>query len=240
MNNFSSTLSVLVAFIIIVLLGVLPVGAAENFKYGSGFYINLYGGGADLNGNIGGYSGEADCRPNDGVCYITNKTTGQKYSEGHVQRYICEGKVLNCDNTHAPGKVLKGPEVSTSQTIGSVECDRTVQLDVFDKPVGSGTLKGYMTWYSGTCPIAVVSTPTSTPSPTPTLSPTPTPTQQAYGGVLTPTPTPTPTPVKIVKAAAPKRVIQELPKTGAEGWLYLLLVLLGVYMLSFRRGLSGE
>lgn len=134
---------------VLLLLSVRNVDAAA-FPFGSGYYINLYGGGADPSGNIGDYNGEAACDISKGTCTAQNRNTGQFYAEGNVQRYICRGNVLNCDNTFS-NQVILGPEYGKTLDMTSPGCDRTVQLDVFDKNVG-GTLKGYMTWYSGACP----------------------------------------------------------------------------------------
>ncbi len=156
---------------VVLLLITMPVGlyllnqrqtlidqAAPSFTFRGGYYINLAGGGADANGNINAYNDEADCDPAAGICKAKNKNNGQDYSGGNVQKYICSGKVINCDNTNAPGKVIKGPDYSSIHYIydtnyAPIQCDQTIQLDVFN---GSNVLKGFMTWYSGAC----VGTPT--------------------------------------------------------------------------------
>ncbi len=127
--------------------------AAQN--YGSGYYINLSGGGADVNGNIGGYNDEADCQPANGVCNAKNRVTGQNYANGNTQKYICNGRVLNCDNTNAPGNVVSS-SVGYSQSISGASCGQTVQLDVFD----GNSLHGFMTWYAGDCAYGGAASPT--------------------------------------------------------------------------------
>jgi len=187
---------------------------AASFPWGSGFYINLYGGGADPNGNIGDYNGEAACNIATGTCIAQNRLNGQFYESGNVQRYICRGKVLNCDNTFAASGLISGPEYGKTLDMTNPGCDRTVQLDVFDKNMG-GTLKGYMTWYSGDCSAvraAVV------PTPTPTTTPT----------YVAPTPSPTPQPLT---------QLRRLPPTGmgAVGWLALGLVPLGFLAMRIKK-----
>ena len=78
-----------------------------------------------------------------------------------------------------------------------------------------GTLKGYMTWYSGDCSAvraAVV------PTPTPTTTPT----------YVAPTPSPTPQPLT---------QLRRLPPTGmgAVGWLALGLVPLGFLAMRIKK-----
>lgn len=127
------------------------VFAAQN--YGSGYYINLSGSGADLNGNIGNYNDEADCQQSNGICNAKNRNTGQNYSYGRVDKYICNGKVTNCDNTNSPNSVVSVTS-GYSQSISGASCSQTVQLDVFD----GSALHGYMTWYSGDCAYGGTST----------------------------------------------------------------------------------
>lgn len=124
-----------------------PIFASQNIRFGNGYYTNLSGGGADIDGNIGGYSDEADCNTGSGVCNAKNRNNGQNYSGGYVLRYLCYGRVTNCDNSH--GNVTQTSGQSYSQSIdSSTSCGQTVQLDVFD---GGNGLHGFMTWYSGDC-----------------------------------------------------------------------------------------
>jgi hypothetical protein len=139
-------------FLLFSLLGLLfyafnltQIYAASQ-NYSSGYYINLSGGGADVNGNIGGYNDEADCQPGNGVCYARNRNNSQNYANGHTDKYICNGRVTNCDNTNSPGNVVSF-NTGYSQTISGASCGQTVQLDVFD----GNSLHGFMTWYAGDC-----------------------------------------------------------------------------------------
>lgn len=262
-SKFNSKIIAAVAVVLFLVISI-PVGiflvnrnqnieedAAPSQTYDIGYYINLAGGGSDPNGNIGAYNDEADCQPSAGVCFARNKNTGQAYPEGHVQKYICQGKYTNCDNTNAPGKVIKGPDYSTVHYIkdinyAPIQCDQTIQLDVFDKV--NGTLKGFMVWYSGACtttptPVASPSpSPRISPSPSPRLSPTPvvspvlsptpassprvspspsaspSPTQSPVGGVASPIPSPTPkiSPTPTIKASSPSPSPESLPVSGSS------------------------
>lgn len=126
-----------------------PIASANaNITFGNGYFINLSGGGADLNGNINNYNDEALCSTSQGFCQATNRNTNQDYANGRVERYVCNGKTLNCDGAHNSG-LISGPTVGKKLFIdGSVSCGKTVQLDVFD----GNSLHGFMTWYSGDCP----------------------------------------------------------------------------------------
>lgn len=118
---------------------------AANQNYGSGYYINLSGAGADMNGNIGSYNDEADCQQSNGVCNAKNRNTGQNYANGRVDKYICNEKTANCDNSHSSNVISTNS--GYSQSISGASCGQTVQLDVWD----GNALHGYMTWYAGDC-----------------------------------------------------------------------------------------
>lgn len=195
--------------------------AAAAFPFGTGYYINLYGGGADPNGNIGDYNGEAACDISTGTCMAQNRNTGQMYPDGNVQRYVCSGKQLNCDNSHT-NSVISGPEYAKTLSITNQPCDRTVQLDVFDSM--NGNMKGYMTWYSGECPKP---TPTAAPTPTPA---TPTPEARVSQVKAAENPTPTPMPRPLYKA-------RRLPATGLPAivWLVTGVIPLGFLLMGAKK-----
>ncbi len=152
--------------------------AAPSFTYHGGYYINLFGGGSDPNGNISAYNGEADCDPDTGICRAKNRITGQDYPGGYVHKWVCSGIAVICIDTTAG--YISGPVTAPIHYIwdpsSPPSCNQTVQLDVYDS---SNTLRGYLVWYSGIC--------TASPSPTPVLSPSPSP-------VPTPVVSPSPSP----------------------------------------------
>ncbi len=138
--RFQSILITIISFVFAFLVFHYISEAKASVNYGSGFYTNLCGGGADVNGNIGGYNCEASCNTGSGVC--------EAPAGGHVDRYVCNGKITNCDNTNAPGNVVSFSTGGSKSLTESVSCGQTVQLDAFD---GGNSLKGFMTWYSGDC-----------------------------------------------------------------------------------------
>src|SRR5438067_2488721 len=103
---------------LIFILGITPTAYAnQNFTFHGGYYINLAGGGADLNGNINNYNDDADCSASLGYCTAKSRVTGLNYINGNVQKYICTGKLLNCDLTYSPSQVISGPVYSYTHYI---------------------------------------------------------------------------------------------------------------------------
>lgn len=155
------------SLILISLLFSVSVRANANITYHGGYYTNLSGAGADINGNISNYNDEADCSTSQGYCKARNRNTNQDYSGGRVDEYVCNGKFTNCDFSHNGGSLMPShtwPDSAyihyiydTNMPSSYTDCNHTIQLDVYD---GGSTLHGYMTWYSGDC-----STTTTTSNP---------------------------------------------------------------------------
>jgi hypothetical protein len=201
---------VIVLLIIAIPLGLLLVGkrqsttnqAAPSFTFRGGYYINIFGGGSDPNGNLTPYNGEGDCDPATGICRARNLTTGQDYPGGYVDRWVCSGVKVICIND-TPG-YISGPVTAPIHYVwdpsNPPSCNQTVQLDVYDS---SNILRGYLVWYSGVCP------PNPTPVPSPVPSPVPTPVPSPVAS-LSPSPSPIPTPV-----ASPSPSLSPSPAAGA-------------------------
>ena len=179
----------IVSVIAFVLMGLVTAGVLVGkvnaaLQYGTGYYVNLCGGGTTANT----YSCNSGCNPSTGECKSDN--------EG-VVKYICTGKWDQCLESESYW--------SNQNQVTTLSCGKTVQLSLFDKKCRredgswdqSCKLLGYMVWYSGDCwnggstyptPIKSTTSPTVRPSMTPTPSPTriPTPTNP-----FTPTVSPT-------------------------------------------------
>ncbi len=131
--------------------------------YNGGEYINLCGTGEAANA----HTCNRGCDINSGRCTAP---------AGTVVKFTCDGRQANCTDNES--------NWSSSQSIGSVSCGKTVQIDVFNKKCrnttggwdcnDSGDLRDYIVWYSGDCP-AATATPTPRPTSTPRPSATPTP-----------------------------------------------------------------
>ena len=143
-------------------------------NFGNGFYTNLCGTGTAATEYIRSVC-PANCSTGGGFCDNSGIS-----STDSVAKFTCDGQLTDCRSNEVWG---------TSQSLGDPGCNKTVQIDAYDKRCrdGSGNwtcsdadLKGYMVWFSGAC-VA----PTATPTPVFVATPTPTstPTQ-----VITPTP----------------------------------------------------
>jgi hypothetical protein len=166
------------------LVGFLGLFVVEGVK---AEYINLCGSGTAASF----YDCPASCNINNRSC---------SGSGAVVVKYTCSGRNVDCRGNESGW--------ASSQSVGNPGCDKSVQIDVFDKKCRKSdggwdpncTLLGYIVWYSGACayPTATLyptATPRPTATPTPTLRPTITPTASPTpSGTPTPTPTLTPTP----------------------------------------------
>lgn len=72
--------------------------------------------------------------------------------EKYVVKFTCEGKLNECKDNQT--------EFDTQQSIAKTECNKTIQINVFDKDCAIGdnewncnedNLKDYLVWYSGEC-----------------------------------------------------------------------------------------
>ena len=115
------------------------VGVAKAaIAYGTGYYVNLCGGGTAA----AQYNCNAGCSPTSGACESGNN--------GAV-KYTCVGKWNQCVESESGW--------SGREEVGNPGCNRTVQLSLFDKKCRredggwdqTCQLLGYMVWYSGEC-----------------------------------------------------------------------------------------
>lgn len=170
---------------ITLLLGAVLLQPASVLAvpFAGSYYTNLCGGGEDINGNTGNYNCNAECNQATGICKAGERASDPNKRFANVVKYVCNGRSTHCDNDHPNGGITF---VGYSLEYGmqydpAVQCNQTVQLDVFDS---NNNLQGFMSWYSGPC-----AAPTPTPTPIPTTTPVPT---------NVPTATPTPTPAVII------------------------------------------
>lgn len=109
-------------------------------------------------------SGSASCNSlyDNAVC-SASCNPDQKYCDGqgtnHVYKWVCDGKNQECGNGIGGNATLLTQSTSRVDLTSGVSCGKTVQLDVFDKQCDAGggwncnanDLKGYMTYYTGSC-----------------------------------------------------------------------------------------
>jgi len=135
----ASTLTLILTLSFLIAgLFTMAQNARAAISYGSGYYINLCGSGTAASS----HSCSQQCDINSGSCSASGNT---------VVRYQCDGKNVDCRQNESG--------FSSSQSLGSPGCGKTVQIDVFDKTCRlsnggwdeSCVLRDYIVWYSGDC-----------------------------------------------------------------------------------------
>lgn len=176
MTHFKSTFLTIFTILSFFLGFQLVASQAFAIDFNNGTYINLCGSGTTADN----HTCRQGCNTSTGICSATGNV---------VVKFTCDGRVTDCRQNES--------SFASSQSIGSVSCGKTVQIDVFNKDCrsqggwgcGDQDLKDYMVWYSGDCqaqPTPQTSVinrflpflkpeASPTPNPTPTLSTTPAP-----------------------------------------------------------------
>ncbi|KKT72248.1 MAG: hypothetical protein UW69_C0098G0002 [Microgenomates group bacterium GW2011_GWA2_44_7] len=199
MKPKTAIVSTLTTFFALLIFGQVAVAAP--ISYGNGFYTNLCGSNVDATF----YGCQAWCDPTAGFCSSINPKNAK--AEYWVYRFTCDGQQGGCgDNPELlyPTDAQKLYEVARTPAGQATACNKTIQLDVFDKLCGipddqghfggwtcagapglpDPNLKGYMVWYSGQC--AGPPPPPDTCSPSTNAS-NPSPVNGASGVPLKPT-----------------------------------------------------